>query len=131
MSAPFEFTEAHNRTFSDLHKWLKWFSIAVIAVGILSISSAAIELTADADQGGTWGMGWVLRGVLGLMFGLLWLRPLRSLTGIIQTRENDIPQLMTSFRQFSRAIYWGVIITFIQVAITAGGGIGGWILDNN
>lgn len=130
MSSPFEFTDANNRRIAELYKWLKWFAIGVIAVSILSIASAAIELAADADQGGTWGLGWVLRGGLGLVFGLLWIRPLRDLASIIQTRENDIPHLMASVRQFTRAIYWGVIITAIQVAITAGGGIGGWILEN-
>lgn len=131
MPSPFEFTEAHNKRFADLHKWIRLFSVGVIAVSLLSIGSAAIELAADTDQGGTWGLGWVLRGVLGLVFGLLWMRPLSSLAKIIQTRENDIPHLMASFQQFSRAIYWGVVITVIQVAITAGGGIGGWILGNN
>jgi hypothetical protein len=131
MSSPFEFTEAHNRTFADLHKWMRWFSIGVIAVSILSISTAAIDLVGDADQGGTWGLGWVLRGMLGLVFGLLWLRPLRSLNRVIHTRDNDVPQLMASFREFNRAMYWGVFITVIQVVITAGGGIGGWILANN
>ncbi|MEZ4554423.1 MAG: hypothetical protein R3B59_11030 [Dehalococcoidia bacterium] len=130
MSSPFEFTDADNARFAELHKWLQWFAMGVIAVSLLSIASAAVELFADTDQGGTWGLGWVLRGVLGLVFGLLWMRPLRDLASIIQTRENDIPHLMASFQQFSRAIYWGVIITAIQVAITAGGGIGGWILEN-
>ncbi|MGE0227555.1 MAG: hypothetical protein AB7I38_02910 [Dehalococcoidia bacterium] len=131
MPSPFEFTDADNARFAELHKWLRWFAIGVIAVSVLSMASAVIELAADADQGGTWGLGWVLRGGLGLIFGLLWMRPLRSLAGIIQTRDNDIPHLMASFQQFSRAIYWGVIITAIQVLITAGGGIGGWLLENN
>src|SRR4029079_16230184 len=116
MSLPFEFTQVQNKTFAELHKWVKWFSISVIAVSILSMSTAAIALATDADQGGTWGLGWVLRGALGLAFGLLWMRPLKSLAKIIQERENDIPQLMTAFQQFSRAIYWGVIITVIQIA---------------
>lgn len=131
MTAPFEFTEAHNKTLADLHKWMRWFSIGLIAVGILSIATAVIDLAADADQGGTWGLGWVLRGALGLVFGLLWMRPLRSLASVIQTRDNDIPHLMTSFQHFNRAMYWGIFITVIQVVITAGGGIGGWILTNN
>lgn len=117
MSQNFEFTAAHNEKFLALYKWLRIFAIAFILASLFVTANGIIVII---QTQGMANLSVVLIGILRIIFGVLLLRPLDNIKKIVETEENDIAELMITFKDFSQAFYFGIIIIIVQMIATGG-----------
>jgi hypothetical protein len=108
--ASYEFSDAQNQRLRILRQRL-------LQVGGLFLAFGAVQLVSSfflADAAGRWIS--LAASVLLLGLGWLYIRPLDNLARVINTKGQDIRQIMIGFRDLRVAFLGGEVILVVLVA---------------
>ena len=114
MSEGYEFTEQQNQEFSTLHSRIHYFTIFIVIAGVLITVNAYFLIT---GRQGLTALPVLGVGLLFVVLGVLFRRPLDNIRNIINTQRKDIPELMRAIDDFTQAFWAASIVGFVYLAL--------------
>lgn len=108
--ASYEFSDAHNQKLSGLRGRLLQVAILFLAFGLVQMVASFVL----ADETGRWVS--LAASMLLLGLGWLYIRPLDNLSRVINTKGQDIRQIMIAFSDLRVAFLGGEVILVVLVA---------------
>jgi hypothetical protein len=100
----YEFSEEQNRSIMELNKWLKALSLLLVVFGLLAFG---ISFAAGFD------IYILIIGFILLGSGIFFYLPNDNFKKIVQTKGNDIEELMITFKELNVA--WTIL--FLGMAL--------------
>lgn len=112
-SQSFEFSESQNQLFSDLARKMRFVSYFLIVLGVVSLIAGIFTLNRT-------GLGDVVQGVLSIVIGAWTGKASASFQLIVETRGNDIENLMGALGELRKLYllqYWAILIALVFVVL--------------
>ena len=112
-SQSYEFNNTQERLIRELSDKMRFVSYFLIAIGALLIISGIARI-------GRGGFGGIINGIIQLLIGIWTNKAASSFRQIVDTRENDIENLMNALGELRKLYalqYWLLILALIVIGI--------------
>ena len=98
--ASHEFSEEENTIILSLAKRMKAVSLLLGLTGLIAIGNAIPAVVSGSPAG----IGGIIAGVFAIVQSIVFFRPTDNLANIVNTRGNDIGELMQGFRELATGL---------------------------
>ncbi len=112
-SQSYEFNNTQERLIRELSDKMRFVSYFLIAIGALLIISGIARIARG-------GFGGIINGIIQLLIGIWTNKAASSFRQIVDTRENDIENLMNALGELRKLYtlqYWLLILALIFIGI--------------
>ena len=112
-SQSYEFNNTQERLIRELSDKMRFVSYFLIAIGALLIISGIARIARG-------GFGGIINGIIQLLIGIWTNKAASSFRQIVDTRENDIENLMNALGELRKLYtlqYWLLILALIVIGI--------------